>query len=179
MNPIIICFLGEELIWWPKGNPPQDRTIIKADVKTVAMTIYVPMVIISVIGIIMAIILIFINNKFNYRRIIQHSHPSCNNLILMGNILCLLATIPLGFNTKMVKANSFLFSKLKIFFAQIPDYLFTSVCSAPNWLLHLGFSLGFGSMFTKIWRVHRIATHTKTKGEDKIKVAYFMLTRYS
>merc|ERR1719422_2492357 len=143
---------GEELIWWPKGNPPQDRTIIKADVKTVAMTIYVPMVIISVIGIIMAIILIFINNKFNYRRIIQHSHPSCNNLILMGNILCLLATIPLGFNTKM-----------------IPDYLFTSVCSAPNWLLHLGFSLGFGSMFTKIWRVHRIATHTKTKGEDKIK----------
>ena len=25
-------------------------------------------------------------------------------------------------------------------------------------------------MFTKIWRVHRIATHTKTKGEDKIKV---------
>merc|ERR1719282_2068068 len=143
---------GEELIWWPKGNPPQDRTIIKADVKTVAMTIYVPMVIISVIGIIMAIILIFINNKFNYRRIIQHSHPSCNNLILMGNVLCLLATIPLGFNTKM-----------------IPDYLFSSVCSAPKWLLHLGFSLGYGSMFTKIWRVHRIATHTKTKGEDKIK----------
>ena len=29
----------------------------------------------------------------------------------------------------------------------------------------------FGSMFTKIWRVHRIATHTKTKGQaDKIKV---------
>ena len=48
--------------------------------------------------------------------------------------------------------------------------MFTSVCSAPNWLLHLGFSLGYGSMFTKIWRVHRIATHTKTKGEDKIKV---------
>merc|ERR1719323_2235781 len=143
---------GAELIWWPKENPPQDRTIIKADVKTVAMTIYVPMVIISIIGIIIAIILIFINNKFNYRRIIQHSHPSCNNLVLMGNILCLLATIPLGFNTKL-----------------IPESLFTSVCSAPNWLLHLGFSLGYGAMFTKIWRVHRIATHTKTKGEDKIK----------
>ena len=66
------------------------------------MTLYIPMVIVSIIGIIIAIILIIINNKFNYRRIIQHSHPSCNNLILMGNILCLLATIPLGFNTKMV-----------------------------------------------------------------------------
>ena len=66
------------------------------------MSLYIPMVIISIIGIIMAIILIIINNKFDYRRIIQHSHPSCNNLILMGNILCLLATIPLGFNTKLV-----------------------------------------------------------------------------
>ena len=29
-------------------------------------------------------------------------------------------------------------------------------------------------MFTKIWRVHRIATHTKTKGQaDKIKVGTF------
>ena len=48
--------------------------------------------------------------------------------------------------------------------------MFAACCAAPNWLLHLGFSLGYGAMFTKIWRVHRIATHTKTKGEDKIKV---------
>ena len=98
---------GNQLIWWPKGNPPQDRTIIKADVKTVSMSLYIPMVIVSIIGIIMAIILIVINNKFDYRRIIQHSHPSCNNLILLGNILCLLATIPLGFNTKLVNIYHF------------------------------------------------------------------------
>jgi len=143
---------GNELVWWPKGKIPQDRTIIKPDIKTVALTIYIPMVIISVIGIILALILIIINNKFDYRRIIQHSHPSCNNLILIGNILCLLATIPLGINTKW-----------------IPDSFFPAFCAAPKWLLHIGFSLGYGSMFTKIWRVHRIATHTKTKGEDKIK----------
>eukprot|EP00090_Calanus_glacialis_P036355 TRINITY_DN6204_c0_g1_i1.p1 TRINITY_DN6204_c0_g1~~TRINITY_DN6204_c0_g1_i1.p1 ORF type:complete len:896 (-),score=194.35 TRINITY_DN6204_c0_g1_i1:234-2846(-) len=143
---------GNELVWWPKGKIPQDRTIIKSDIKTVALTIYIPMVIISVIGIILALILIIINNKFNYRRIIQHSHPSCNNLILTGTILCLLATIPLGMNTRW-----------------IPEGLFPTFCAAPKWLLHIGFSLGYGSMFTKIWRVHRIATHTKTKGEDKIK----------
>jgi gamma-aminobutyric acid type B receptor len=143
---------GNELVWWPKGKIPQDRTIIKSDIKTVALTIYIPMVIVSVIGIILALILIIINNKFNYRRIIQHSHPSCNNLILTGTILCLLATIPLGINTRW-----------------IPDGLFPTFCAAPKWLLHIGFSLGYGSMFTKIWRVHRIATHTKTKGEDKIK----------
>jgi gamma-aminobutyric acid type B receptor len=114
-----------ELVRWRGGKKPQDRTIIKSDIKTVAMTLYVPMVAISIIGIILALILIVINNKFNYRRIIQYSHPSCNNLILAGNILCLLATIPLGINSKWV-----------------PDRLFPVVCAAPNWLLHLGFSLG-------------------------------------
>ena len=40
---------------------PQDRTIIKPDVRTVAMTLYIPMLAVSVIGIILAIILIFVN----------------------------------------------------------------------------------------------------------------------
>ena len=93
---------GLELVRWPKGKPPPDRTIIEPVVKTVAMTLYVPMVAVSILGIILAIILMAINNKFNYRRIIQHSHPSCNNLILAGNILCLLATIPLGINSEWV-----------------------------------------------------------------------------
>ena len=35
-------------------------------------------------------------------RIIMYSHPSCNNLILMGIILCLLATIPLGMDIQWV-----------------------------------------------------------------------------
>ena len=32
---------------------------------------------------------------------------------------------------------------MMIFFQWVPDYLFPSVCAAPNWLLHLGFSLGY------------------------------------
>ena len=121
---IMFSFLsGQQLIWWPKGNPPQDRTIIKADVKTVSMSLYIPMVIVSIIGIILAIILIVINNKFDYRRIIQHSHPSCNNLILMGNILCLLATIPLGFNTKLVLIHTYWHTAVKhtLIFSNLPD----------------------------------------------------------
>ena len=93
---------GAELVRWQGGKVPQDRTIIKEDIKTVALTLYVPMVAMSVLGIVLALILMVINNKFNYRRIIQHSHPSCNNLILAGNILCLLATIPLGINSKVI-----------------------------------------------------------------------------
>ena len=28
--------------------------------------------------------------------------------------------------------------------------MFPAVCAAPKWLLNLGFSLGYGSMFTKV-----------------------------
>ena len=151
---------GLELVRWPKGKPPPDRTIIEPVVKTVAMTLYVPMVAVSIIGIILAIILMAINNKFNYRRIIQHSHPSCNNLILAGNILCLLATIPLGINSEWVSQQYGLQMLLFCYLpaqahvhaqwscpmvmplpCQVSDY-FPVVCAAPNWLLHLGFSLG-------------------------------------
>ena len=86
-----------------RGKKPEDRTIIIPVIKTVSLTIYVPMAIVSIIGIILAVILMIINNKFNYRRIIQHSHPSCNNLILAGIILCLRATLPLGLSTEWVR----------------------------------------------------------------------------
>merc|ERR1719347_954171 len=136
---------GKELVRGVGGKVPQDRTIVKSDVRTVSLSIYLPMLVLSLLGIIFACVLMFINNKFNYRKIIQHSHPSCNNLILSGNILCLLATVPIGYSTK-----------------DVPSSVFPVLCAATNWLLHLGFSLGYGAMFTKIWRVHRIATHTKT-----------------
>lgn len=36
-----------------------------------------------------------------------------------------------------------------------------SVCTARAWLLMAGFSLAFGAMFSKTWRVHSIFTDVK------------------
>ena len=38
-----------------------------------------------------------------------------------------------------------------IFVQWVPDYLFPSVCAAPNWLLHLGFSLGYLFFFVFLY----------------------------
>lgn len=37
----------------------------------------------------------------------------------------------------------------------------TAVCTARAWLLMAGFSLAFGAMFSKTWRVHSIFTDVK------------------
>jgi gamma-aminobutyric acid type B receptor len=38
---------------------------------------------------------------------------------------------------------------------------FPYICTARAWLLMAGFSLAFGSMFSKTWRVHSIFTDVK------------------
>ena len=43
--------------------------------------------------------------------------------------------------------------------------VFPVTCSLGTWLLTLGFSLSYGAMFSKIWRVHRITRMTKEEGK--------------
>lgn len=36
------------------------------------------------------------------------------------------------------------------------------ICQARAWILSTGFTLAFGAMFSKVWRVHRFTTKAKT-----------------
>lgn len=40
------------------------------------------------------------------------------------------------------------------------------ICQARAWILSLGFTLAFGAMFSKVWRVHRFTT--KAKADSKV-----------
>ena len=160
---------------WKYGKIPQDRTIIKNKLLKLNLWLYICMVVLALTGIGIAIGLIYFNFRYRFvlqlqyvfstclrkysiynyshRKIIQHSHPSCNNLMLSGIILCLLAIIPLGLDGRIVS----------------PGF-FPVACGMSSWLLTLGFTLGFGSMFSKIWRVHRLSTKTKADSDKKKSV---------
>ncbi|XP_040570916.2 LOW QUALITY PROTEIN: gamma-aminobutyric acid type B receptor subunit 1-like [Lepeophtheirus salmonis] len=133
---------------WSSKKIPQDRTIVKMKLMKLNLYLYISMIAVSTFGIIFAISLIIFNFKYSHRRIIQHSHPSCNNLMLVGVIFCLLATIPIGLDGRYVSPK-----------------LFPLACGSGTWLLTLGFSLAYGAMFSKIWRVHRLTAKHKDLGE--------------
>jgi gamma-aminobutyric acid type B receptor len=38
---------------------------------------------------------------------------------------------------------------------------YPAICQARVWLLSIGFTLGYGAMFSKVWRVHRLTTKAK------------------
>ena len=131
---------------WPGGKIPQDRTIVKEILLKLNIWLYTAMSSVAVMGILIAFSLIYFNFRYGHRRIIQKSHPSSNNIMLLGIILSLAAIIPMGLDDSR--------------FVSLPI-----ACGSSAWLLTLGFTLAFGSMFSKIWRVHRLAT--KTKGDSK------------
>jgi gamma-aminobutyric acid type B receptor len=72
------------------------------------------------------------------------SSPYLNNLIIIGCIFTYTSVIILGLDSKLTSIEAFPY-----------------VCTARAWVLMAGFTLSFGAMFSKTWRVHSIFTNVK------------------
>uniref|UniRef100_A0A914NWN1 G-protein coupled receptors family 3 profile domain-containing protein n=1 Tax=Meloidogyne incognita TaxID=6306 RepID=A0A914NWN1_MELIC len=67
-----------------------------------------------------------------------------NNLIICGSLCAYLTIFLLSVDTRMVSIRRF-----------------EQFCYAKVWILCFGFTLAFGSMFSKTWRVHSIFTNIR------------------
>lgn len=72
------------------------------------------------------------------------SSPHLNNLIIIGCMLTYTSVIFLGLDSGLSSIAAFPY-----------------ICTARAWCLMAGFSLAFGAMFSKTWRVHSIFTDLK------------------
>jgi len=72
------------------------------------------------------------------------SSPHLNNLIIVGCLLTYSSVVFLGLDSQLTSIQTFPY-----------------ICTARAWLLMAGFSLAFGAMFSKTWRVHSIFTDVK------------------
>lgn len=97
----------------------------------------------KIICIISHYICVIILISYNYRYI-KMSSPHLNNLIIIGCMLTYLSVIFLGLDSGLSSVAAFPY-----------------ICTARAWLLMAGFSLAFGAMFSKTWRVHSIFTDLK------------------
>ena len=77
-------------------------------------------------------------------RVIISSHPVCNTIMLVGTIACFFSVYLLGADGRFIE-----------------PWEYPIVCQARAWFLTIGFTLAFGAMFSKVWRVHRLNTKTK------------------
>ncbi|XP_045456521.1 gamma-aminobutyric acid type B receptor subunit 2 [Melitaea cinxia] len=143
---------GEPFRWIGK-NPPKDRTLRLVEHTQVNITLYAVLVSCSVLGILLATAFLAMNIHYRNQRYIKMSSPHLNNLIIVGCMLTYLSVIFLGLDSSL---SSIGLSQ------EIPrGAAFPYICTARAWLLMAGFSLAFGAMFSKTWRVHSIFTDVK------------------
>ncbi|XP_052753586.1 LOW QUALITY PROTEIN: gamma-aminobutyric acid type B receptor subunit 2 [Galleria mellonella] len=129
---------------WIGKNPPKDRTLRLIEHTQVNITIYSVLVSCSILGILLATGFLAMNIHYRNQRYIKMSSPHLNNLIIVGCMLTYLSVIFLGLDSSLSSIAAFPY-----------------ICTARAWLLMAGFSLAFGAMFSKTWRVHSIFTDVK------------------
>ncbi|XP_015435948.1 PREDICTED: gamma-aminobutyric acid type B receptor subunit 2 [Dufourea novaeangliae] len=134
---------GQPLVWRGR-SPPKDRTLHIIEHSTVNITIYAVLASAASVGIVMAAIFLAINIRYRNQRYIKMSSPHLNNLIIVGCMLTYSSVIFLGLDSQLSSVTAFPY-----------------ICTARAWLLMAGFSLAFGAMFSKTWRVHSIFTDVK------------------
>ncbi|XP_072022904.1 gamma-aminobutyric acid type B receptor subunit 1-like [Amphiura filiformis] len=100
----------------------------------------------AISGGILALSFLSFNVKFRQQKNVKMSSPNLNNVIIAGSMLIYSWVGVSGIDNTLVS-----------------DWAFSLACQIRMWLLSIGFVLAFGAMFSKTWRVYRVATFKKPK----------------
>uniref|UniRef100_A0A182KGY4 G-protein coupled receptors family 3 profile domain-containing protein n=1 Tax=Anopheles christyi TaxID=43041 RepID=A0A182KGY4_9DIPT len=132
-------------IVWADGQVPIAKRILKLRVDTIDPLAFYTVVILSLIGIGISVLFLGLNLRFRKLKAIKLSSPKLSTITVCGCILVYTATILLGLDHSTLPWSRVTFS---------------TICMARIYFLSAGFSLAFGSMFAKTFRVYRIFTHS-------------------
>ncbi|XP_030921342.1 gamma-aminobutyric acid type B receptor subunit 1, partial [Geospiza fortis] len=136
---------------WIGGSPPADYTKVITTFRFLSQKLFISVAVLASLGIVLAVVCLAFNIYNGHVRYIQNSQPYLNNMTAVGCTLALAAVF------RNRRKNRWM------------NRWRSGCCSqARLWLLGLGFSLAYGSMFTKIWWVHTVFTKKDDK-KDKRK----------
>ncbi|XP_024921135.1 gamma-aminobutyric acid type B receptor subunit 1 isoform X2 [Cynoglossus semilaevis] len=135
---------------WIGPGPPADQTMVIEEFRYLSQKLFVSVSVFAGFGILLGIICLTFNIYNSKVRYIQNSQPYLNNMTALGCMMALAAVFPLGIDGLHVHRKQF-----------------PVVCQFRLWLLGVGFSLAYGSMFTKIWWVHTVFTKKDEKKDRR------------
>ncbi|CAF1431924.1 unnamed protein product [Rotaria magnacalcarata] len=137
-------------IMWHGNGPPRDRTNQTVQFEHIYLSVFISISVCSGIGLFMSCAFLAFNIHFRSHRYIRMSSPTLNNIILCGCMLAYISMILMGINSSLFREKSYVGTIMNIF------------CPIRVWILCISFTLAFGSMFSKTWRVHSIFTNINT-----------------
>ncbi|XP_031566705.1 gamma-aminobutyric acid type B receptor subunit 2-like isoform X2 [Actinia tenebrosa] len=131
---------------WSNKNPPLDHPQVRIIFMAISPALYGVMATISVICIMVAVGFLVFNIKFSHCKYLKMSSPRLNDAILVGCIFMYLSVFLLGLDGSAV-----------------PSAHVGGICQVRVWFACLGFTIAFGAMFAKTWRVYVIFTNAKLR----------------
>lgn len=123
------------------GMPPRDRPVVV--LQSVPLWVVLLFMSITIIGIVLAVIVLIVNCMYRKHKVIKASSPYLNFVIALGCIM--------GFTTVLVMSTD----SFKVHF-DLSLSAFPFLCNVRVWLLTIGFTLAFGALFAKTWRIYVI-----------------------
>ncbi|KAJ8027922.1 Gamma-aminobutyric acid type B receptor subunit 2 [Holothuria leucospilota] len=143
-----LCFdcEGTNPILWEGNRIPIDKMQVIDQYILIHPSAFLIMTILASIGIAVAIVFLSFNVKYRKTKYIKLSSPNLNNILVVGCMLVYTAIIFCGFESHRVGL-----------------VFYTPLCTIRIGLLLVGFTLAFGSMFVKTYRVYHIITHATSR----------------
>ena len=127
-------YFGEQLRWIGDG-PPRDSPVFTNE--SVPLWAQIIMFTVSGIGVVVLSFFLVINLYFREKKVIKASSPHINTLILVG---CLLGILSISIYT---------LSSIESILTEIRSIF----CNSTLWLVNIMFTLSFGALLAKTWRV--------------------------
>ncbi|WKY16607.1 hypothetical protein Q1695_001333 [Nippostrongylus brasiliensis] len=143
--------------WYSSKGPPPDSTIIRESILTVASELYCTVAVFAFIGLALALGAFIFNNKYAFRGIIVQSQPQCNNILISGCSLCIASLFLMGLPSEGIA---------------LPQSAFSILCHSRISILMIGFTFAYGSMFAKVWIVHRMSASENQQLASRQKDEY-------
>ncbi|KAL9979471.1 hypothetical protein ACROYT_G017142 [Oculina patagonica] len=140
-----ITWSGYEAITWKGGSPPVDRTKVVYELMSVSLPLFIFMAVVTSLAILISLFFLWFNIAKRNVRFIKMSSPNLNNSVLLGCTLSYISVFLFGLDGGFISSG------------------YEMICASRAWTLSLGFSLAYGAMFSKTWRVHLIFTNKKLK----------------
>lgn len=137
---------------WP-GNattPPRDAPLEEYVVLEVPFGVKITFWNITIFVMCVVLFVLQLNWRYRHVKVIKMSSPHINSIILLGFLMVLTFVMLTGYTG--------------------PSFDF--ICNLRLWLVSLGFTLSFGGLFAKTYRVHKIFNSEKLKVHDKLQDKY-------
>ncbi|EDV23718.1 uncharacterized protein TRIADDRAFT_57193 [Trichoplax adhaerens] len=145
--------MNRQLIRWTDNSTPVAAVRRIIEPTSINLDLFIGACATAALGIVLAIGFLIFNLVYRNHRYIKMSSPNLNNIIILGCIIMYASVCVFGLDNRF-----------------IPEHLLVLICSLRMWVPIIGFTLAFGTMFAKTYRIYKIFVGSRSNKKVAVSI---------